>query len=290
MPLSLVTQQEGEARPDGWTRGGAGRRSWWPARRRLMWPRTQGRCAPGCRTNPAADGGPSNAGTVKAWFQVQRRRWQHGCEDPHKCRERHHRYRCKKRCPLHQHDPGCPANCTKRGHACPKRVCPKDCTGHAAMCSRRQAGGFVFRQRKGRRKLTLQCPPELLPILRAHRTAQTGRSGRRSFARLTYVTPARMTPGTRREPSWWSKVCISASYKRFSGTPGYDNGALHARTRHLRSATRPSGWGLLSGVTADRLQPGLQPSPCIRVKALHQDIPGRGFDLRRLGDLNPGWA
>ncbi|MGZ3382857.1 MAG: tyrosine-type recombinase/integrase [Isosphaeraceae bacterium] len=30
----------------------------------------------------------------------------------------------------------------------------------------------MFRQRKGRRKLTLQCPPELLPILRAHRTAQ----------------------------------------------------------------------------------------------------------------------
>jgi len=30
----------------------------------------------------------------------------------------------------------------------------------------------MFRRRKGRSKLTLQCPPELLPLLRAQRTRQ----------------------------------------------------------------------------------------------------------------------
>ncbi|WP_081904064.1 tyrosine-type recombinase/integrase [Microbispora rosea] len=33
-------------------------------------------------------------------------------------------------------------------------------------------GGIVFRQRKGRSRLTLQCPPELLPILREHKRRQ----------------------------------------------------------------------------------------------------------------------
>jgi hypothetical protein len=55
---------------------------------------------------------------------------------------------------------------------CPKRPCRKDCVGHADRCPNRHGGGLVFRQRKGRKKLTLYCPPELLSILKEHKQLQ----------------------------------------------------------------------------------------------------------------------
>lgn len=112
-------------------------------------------------------------GVIQAWFQVQRAEWHHGCDDPNKCGERWHRAPCKEDCRKHRHDAGCPSDCKKRAHVCPKKTCdPKTCVGHARHCRARKGGGIVFRQRKGRSKLTLQCPPELLPILRAHREVQ----------------------------------------------------------------------------------------------------------------------
>ncbi|MFB4285965.1 tyrosine-type recombinase/integrase [Nonomuraea sp. MTCD27] len=39
-------------------------------------------------------------------------------------------------------------------------------------CPKRTGGGLVFRQRKGKSKLTLQCPPALLAFLRAHKKIQ----------------------------------------------------------------------------------------------------------------------
>jgi hypothetical protein len=44
--------------------------------------------------------------------------------------------------------------------------------GHADKCPDRVGGGLVFRQRKGKGKLTLQCPPALLELLREHRKKQ----------------------------------------------------------------------------------------------------------------------
>jgi len=111
-------------------------------------------------------------GVIKAWYQVQRKPWAHGCDDPHECGKEWHRWPCKKRCTEHKHRPDCPKVCKRHGHVCPKRTCPKGCTGHADRCPKRTGGGMIFRQRKGRSKLTLQCPPELLPFLRAHRDAQ----------------------------------------------------------------------------------------------------------------------
>ncbi|MEU8277540.1 tyrosine-type recombinase/integrase [Microbispora bryophytorum] len=111
-------------------------------------------------------------GMIKAWYQAQRSPWKHGCDDPHACGKDWHRWPCKPRCKVHKHDPACPQGCTKRGHVCPTRTCAKDCTGHADRCPKRTGGGIVFRQRKGRSRLTLQCPPELLPILREHKKRQ----------------------------------------------------------------------------------------------------------------------
>ncbi|GAA3421725.1 tyrosine-type recombinase/integrase [Streptosporangium vulgare] len=111
-------------------------------------------------------------GVIRAWFQIQRTEWQHGCVDPHKCGEKWHRWPCKKKCSDHGHNPGCKEGCKKQGHTCFKRTCLKDCTSHADRCPKRTGGGIVFRQRKGKSKLTLQCPPELLTLLKAHRKIQ----------------------------------------------------------------------------------------------------------------------
>jgi len=111
-------------------------------------------------------------GVIRAWFQIQRIEWQHGCDNPGSCSERWHRHSCKPRCKKHRHLPTCKPDCTINGHVCYKRPCPPDCTGHAAKCPNRIGGGVVFRQRKGKGKLTLQCPPALLELLKEHRKRQ----------------------------------------------------------------------------------------------------------------------
>jgi integrase len=111
-------------------------------------------------------------GVIRAWFQIQRAAWQHGCDDAHACGNRWHRHPCKAKCQQHGHLPTCKPGCTRHGHVCVKRPCRPDCTGHADKCPKRSGGGLVFRQRKGKSKLTLQCPPALLELLREHRKQQ----------------------------------------------------------------------------------------------------------------------
>ena len=50
--------------------------------------------------------------------------------------------------------------------------CLQSRIAHADQCPRRVGGGIVFRQRKGKGKLTLHCPPVLLELLREHRKRQ----------------------------------------------------------------------------------------------------------------------
>jgi integrase len=114
-----------------------------------------------------------DTGEIRAWFQIQRVTWQHGCADPHACGEQWHRRACKKGCKQHRHLPSCKPVCARKGHVCLKRACPADCTAHADRCPKRVGGGYVFRQRKGKGKLTLQCPPPLLDQLKEHRKRQT---------------------------------------------------------------------------------------------------------------------
>jgi hypothetical protein len=121
-----------------------------------------------------------SAGRIWTWtpvsyapgFRFQRVEWRHGCDDPRACSEQWHRRPCKPTCRRHRHLPDCKPKCTRKDHVCYKRPCPPGCTGHAAKCPSRTGGGVVFRQRKGKGKLTLQCPPALLELLREHRKKQ----------------------------------------------------------------------------------------------------------------------
>jgi integrase len=65
-------------------------------------------------------------GVIRAWFQVQRVEWRHGCDDPHACGQQWHRWPCKPKCKQHQHLPGCKPGCNQSGHACPKRPVPAE--------------------------------------------------------------------------------------------------------------------------------------------------------------------
>ncbi|GAB2815583.1 site-specific integrase [Actinoallomurus bryophytorum] len=111
-------------------------------------------------------------GVIRAWFQIQRANWQHGCENPHTCGKKWHRAPCPKNCKEHAHKPNCPPDCKTRNHRCPRQTCGAGCAEHARYCPKRWQGGAVFRQRKGKSKLTLQCPQELLPLLRARQEEQ----------------------------------------------------------------------------------------------------------------------
>jgi integrase len=114
-----------------------------------------------------------DTGVIQAWFQVQRSLWQHGCSDANACGQEWHRKPCPENCRTHRHDKECTPTCQRRDHRCPRATCdPRTCTAHASRCPLRRGGGIEFRPRKGKRRLTLQCPPELLPALRAHRTEQ----------------------------------------------------------------------------------------------------------------------
>ncbi len=108
-------------------------------------------------------------GELRAWYQLQRLPWRHGCDDPAACCAGRHRRPCPKRCPKAARKSG-------RRHVCippdAERLCPPGCVGHAAMCPQRQGGGLVFRQIKEGGHKTIPLPPQLVAILRAHRTAQ----------------------------------------------------------------------------------------------------------------------
>lgn len=112
-------------------------------------------------------------GVIRVWFQLQRSEYQHGCDDPNECGREWHRAPCPTNCRRHRHAADCDPYCKRRAHVCPKKTCdPARCTGHARHCPQRRDGGVTFRPRKGKAKLTLQCPPQLLPILAAHRKVQ----------------------------------------------------------------------------------------------------------------------
>jgi integrase len=104
-----------------------------------------------------------------------RRKWQHGCDDPHACGADRHKRLCPGRGAKHDryHRHGCP----------PVRPCPPGCTGHAEFCEKahggvdkngvRQPGGRVRKvpkSRSGRRPIRLR--PPVVAALRAHRAAQ----------------------------------------------------------------------------------------------------------------------
>lgn len=156
-------------------------------------------------------------GVIRAWFQIQRIAWRHGCDDPHACGERWHRRPCPKNCREHRHGPDCAPGCDKPGHVCYRRPCPKDCTAHPDKCPRRVGGGVVFRQRKGKGKLTLQCPPGLLALLLVHRKRQAAERMRAGSEWVDHdlVFPTRYGGPIERTEDWrmWKAVLREAGVR-----------------------------------------------------------------------------
>jgi integrase len=106
-------------------------------------------------------------GDVRVWWQLQRNKWQHGCDDPHTCGARLHRTSCAKQCKKAQN----PRYCVSREKGHPK-PCPPGCVGHAVSCPQRTGGGMVFRRPKGKDKRTVTLPMPLVTKLRKHKVEQ----------------------------------------------------------------------------------------------------------------------
>jgi hypothetical protein len=64
---------------------------------------------------------------------IYRRKWIHGCNDPHACGEKHHRYPCPKTGRKHHR---------YHGEGCPRigRPCKPGCTMHASKCPKGHGG------------------------------------------------------------------------------------------------------------------------------------------------------
>jgi integrase len=102
----------------------------------------QGECLGLAYHRPAEPRMPSDvdteAGTVRTRKKIERRSWQHGCEDPHACGGAP---RPKRPHGHHKLKP-CRQPCNRHTRACPP-PCAKDCTGHASACPKRRGGGLV---------------------------------------------------------------------------------------------------------------------------------------------------
>jgi len=98
--------------------------------------------------------------TLRVRKALQRQKWLHGCDDPHKCGENYHRRK------------KCKQPCSKHKRPCPE-PCPPTCTEHARMCPKRHGGGLVevdVKSRAGRRTFVL--PDELFELLMRHKERQ----------------------------------------------------------------------------------------------------------------------
>lgn len=78
-------------------------------------------------------------------WQLQRLIWRHGCNDPHGCGDRLHRF----------------------------EPCPKECVRHASVCPERKNGGLVFPRPKTKKsRNSVPIPPPFIPFLREHKAQQ----------------------------------------------------------------------------------------------------------------------
>lgn len=113
-------------------------------------------------------------GVLRIKEALYRRKWLHGCDDPHACGAKFHRYPCRRKGVKHQryHSDGCPTA---------KTWCKPGCVEHAKGCDKRHGGqapdGTLMpggqvrkdpKSKKGKRPLFLAGPPvrEMLLHLR----------------------------------------------------------------------------------------------------------------------------
>lgn len=104
-----------------------------------------------------------NAELFHPRWQLQRLTWRHGCDDPHACGTRLHRFEpCPPACTMHKgYTRGCPKPCTKA------------CTAHASTCPQRKGGGLVYTRPKTKKSQNpVPIPPPFVPYLREHKAHQ----------------------------------------------------------------------------------------------------------------------
>jgi integrase len=123
---------------------------------------------------------------VELETQLQRRAWQHGCDDPVACTEGKHRTEpCR---PPWEHGCKDPQACRPRPHLCPKRrpgarcarhtracppLCKPGCTGHARRCPQRVDGGIQEVELKTEKSVRpAVLPAVLVELLRRQRERQ----------------------------------------------------------------------------------------------------------------------
>ncbi|MFF8768527.1 tyrosine-type recombinase/integrase [Nocardiopsis dassonvillei] len=150
----------------------------------LRWPYLKAACDPCRLVYDVADLFAANAKTcgqcggqlhyeARIEWQLKHRPYRHGCEDIAACTQDRHIPACPKGCPGH-HRSKCKPGCTARGHECPKRPCAPKCEAHGRECPKRTGGEYYFGRRKssgkgkGRERLVLPVPRQLVPELRTH--------------------------------------------------------------------------------------------------------------------------
>lgn len=94
--------------------------------------------------------------TLDVQWELVRHKWRHGCDDPHACGERLHRYPCPRPCPK--------IRVSGRPHACitgsDRRLCAPGCEEHARSCPQRAGGGLRLERPKSRAsRATIDVPP-----------------------------------------------------------------------------------------------------------------------------------
>lgn len=100
------------------------------------------------------------AAVLRTPKQLQRQKWQHGCDDTMACGARYHK------------GTPCRTPCRKHTRACPP-LCDPKCVGHAMKCPKRHGGGLVevdVKSRAGKRAVGI--PQPLIKALREHRQIQ----------------------------------------------------------------------------------------------------------------------
>jgi integrase len=157
------------------------------------------------------------AGKLLVLRQAQRHTWQHGCEDPHACGARRHRFRpCRQPCARHQR----PESCGK--------VCAPDCARHASICPQRWGGGIVEVDTKSDtgKQDGLPLVPVLVEMLRGWRERQIrerAELGRRWDPKgLVFTTVEGGPIDPRRDHTRWEQLLAAA---------GVEDHRLHA-ARH----------------------------------------------------------
>lgn len=107
--------------------------------------------------------------TVRIQWELVRLTYKHGCDDPHACGKKLHRWPCPTPCPKAARTSGRQHVCRTPDHP---KVCPAGCTAHASKCPAR-IGGLVLTPPKSKKsRRTVALPRPLAEMLKAHKASQ----------------------------------------------------------------------------------------------------------------------